>query len=65
MMLSIRMVLYFLFSALASQGVGIFDAEAGTFTFQIAHFEALVSGVIGFIATFFASRLAKARGGIT
>ncbi|MCK9543698.1 MAG: hypothetical protein M0R03_16890 [Novosphingobium sp.] len=65
MTLTVRMILYFLFAGAASQGVAVFDADAGTLTFEIESLTAAVSGVIGFAGTFIASRWAKLRGGLT
>ena len=64
-MLYIRMFLYFLSAALAGQGVAVFDAEAGTLTFQIDSLAQLLTGVTTFAGTFVTSRVAKARGGAT
>lgn len=63
--LSIRMALYFVFSFLASQGVVMFDQAQGTVTFQIEHVVTVLSGIGGFAATFWASRIAKNKGGST
>ncbi|UWQ30264.1 hypothetical protein [Leisingera sp. M523] len=61
--LSVRMVAYFIFAAVAGQGIAIFDPVAGTLTFHIDQMETLLSGVAGYVATFGIGRLAKARGG--
>lgn len=65
MMLSFRMVLYFLFASLASHGFVVFDQIEGTVTFQIEHLAMVGTGVVGYLGTFFFSRVAKARGGQT
>lgn len=64
-MLTVRMVLYFLFAALAGQGLVVFDQQAGTVTFRVDDLMLLASGTGGYVATFWASRLAKRRGGAT
>lgn len=63
--LSLRMVLYFVFAGLASQGLVVFDAEAGTVTFQVEDLALIASGLAGYLATFWSSRWAKRRGGAT
>jgi hypothetical protein len=47
-----RIALYAFFSAMASQGVGVFDAEAGTLTLSIDSLAVLAVGVVGFLGTF-------------
>ena len=64
-MLYVRMALYFAFGFLSSQGVVVFDQEAGTVTFRIDDLLLLASGIGGYVMTFAASRVAKARGGST
>lgn len=63
--LPLRMVLYFVFAALASQGLVVFDAEAGTVTFRIEDLALIASGLAGYAATFWSSRMAKRNGGAT
>ena len=65
MALFIRMALYAVFAILAGQGLVIFDHDAGTVTFRIDDVVLLISGAIGFVGTFWASRVAKAKGGAT
>lgn len=64
-MLNIRMIAYFLFAGLASQGLLVFDQEAGTVTFKIEDISMIVTGVLGYIGTFGTSRIAKKNGGAT
>lgn len=63
--LYIRMALYFLSSGAAALGIAAFDPEAGTITFDLKAVELLLGGLATFAATFFSSRVAKARGGNT
>lgn len=65
MMLYIRMFLYLCAGVLAGQGIAVFDPEAGTVTFQIDQLSAALAGLATFAGTFFASRVAKSRGGAT
>lgn len=65
MMLFIRMALYALSAGLAGYGIGTYDAGAGTLTFQIDQLAEVIAGAGAFLATFAASRIAKARGGAT
>ncbi len=64
-MLYIRMALYLLGGLLAGQGLAIFDAEAGTITFEIDSLAQALSGLGAFALTFCASRVSKRRGGAT
>lgn len=64
-MLYLRMFLYLVFGTLAGQGIVIFDNETGTVSFNIEDIMLLASGLLGYIGTFYASRVAKARGGHT
>jgi hypothetical protein len=59
------MVLYAAFSAMASEGLIFFDAEAGTITLRVDDLMLLGTGAVGYIGTFAAGRYAKARGGAT
>lgn len=63
--LTARMVLYFVFATLASQGFVVFDQEAGTVTFRIEDIVLAGSGLIGYVGTFVAGRKAKDAGGLT
>jgi hypothetical protein len=58
MMLYVRMALYFLFPILASQGLVIWNEEAGTVTFQVEDLVVVIMGVVGFVMTFITSRFA-------
>lgn len=64
-MLYIRMFLYLAAGVLAGQGIAVFDAEAGTITFQIEQVATALAGLAAFAGTFLTSRIAKARGGPT
>lgn len=59
------MILYFVFAGLASQGLVVFDGEAGTVTLHVESIVLLISGVAGYVGTFYASRVAKKKGGPT
>ncbi len=65
MMLFVRMALYALSAGLAGYGIGTYDAGAGTLTLQIDQLAEVIAGAGVFLATFAASRIAKARGGKT
>lgn len=65
MALAVRMVLYFIFPVLASQGFVVFDQATGTVTFKIEDVVMLATGLAGFVATFGWSRIAKRKGGAT
>lgn len=65
MTLAIRMVLYAIFAGLASVGVVDFNPNTGDVSFTLQSLEALLLGITGYVATFGASRIAKARGGST
>lgn len=64
-MLYLRMALYAASGVLAGQGLVIFDAAAGTISIRLEDLATFLWGAGGFVATFAASRLAKARGGAT
>lgn len=64
-MLYVRMVLYALSAGLAGYGVATFDPTAGTLTIQLDELAKIVTGIVGFIGTFAASRIAKKNGGAT
>jgi hypothetical protein len=59
------MALYALFSALASVGLIDFDHATGDVAFNIYNWELVATGIVGYVATFVTSRVAKARGGAT
>lgn len=61
MSLAIRMVLYALFSALATAGLVDFNAETGDVAFNIYSIEAVAIGIVGYMTTFLASRFAKVK----
>lgn len=61
MLLAVRMVLYFLFPLVASQGLAVWDEEAGTLTLHVENLTAAIVGLLGFIGTFIASRFAVKR----
>lgn len=65
MALAIRMGLYFLFAAIAGQGVGTFDQDTGNLTLHVESLATVLAGVVGYVGTFAAGRWAKARGGLT
>lgn len=66
MFLTIRMMLYFIFAALSGAGIGIsFDQTTGVVSVSVDALATVLAGIGGFVATFAASRLAKARGGKT
>lgn len=64
-MLALRMVLYAVFSAMANEGLILFDAVAGTVTFKVDDLMLFGTGLAGYIGTFAWSRWSKARGGAT
>ncbi len=64
-MLYIRMSLYAVFAALASAGLVDYNPDAGTVTFQVESLALGLSGAVGFVGTFWTSRIAKKRGGKT
>lgn len=47
----LRIMLFSIFSFLAANGVGVWDAEAGTLTLQVDSLTALIVGIGGHIAT--------------
>lgn len=61
MMLAVRMMLYFIFPLLASQGLAVWDEEAGTLTFTVENLTVALMGILGFIGTFVTSRFATKR----
>ena len=65
MALYIRMALYFMFAAVAGQGVGTFDQTTGDLTLHVESLATVLAGLAGYVVTFVAGRVAKARGGAT
>lgn len=65
MTLYIRMGLYFIFAALASQGIVVFDQTDGTVAFQVEDLALVLGGVVAYAVTYVTSRIAKSRGGKT
>jgi hypothetical protein len=65
MFLFVRMALYFVFAGLAGFGFGELDTTGSYFTVSLDQAAEIIVGVIGFIGTYIASRVAKARGGKT
>ena len=65
MMLYIRMALYAAFAGLAGMGYGEMSADGAHFSVSIDMLAEVIGGTIGFVGTFIASRIAKARGGAT
>lgn len=65
MALYVRMGLYLLFGVIAGNGLGVYDQAAGTITFNVNDLEPLITGIVGYGATFVWSRVAKAKGGKT
>ena len=63
--LFVRMALYFVFAWLAGFGFGELDPDGSYFTVSLDQATEIIVGVIGFIGTYIASRVAKARGGKT
>lgn len=61
MSLAIRMVLYALFSALATAGLVDFNAQTGDVAFNVYSLEAIVIGFVGYTVTFLTSRFAKVK----
>lgn len=66
MMLYIRMVLYAIFAGIAGQELGLdFNQTTGMISFHVDDAAKIVTGVLGYVLTFVASRYASARGGKT
>ena len=63
--LFIRMVLYLASGMIAGAGFASFDDAAGTLTVNLDDLATILGGLVTFAGTFFASRWAKARGGVT
>ncbi len=60
--LYIRMGLYFIFAAAASQGLVEFDKDTGEVTFLVDDVVLVITGIVGYLATFWTSRIAKKQG---
>lgn len=65
MMLLIRMILYAVSAGAAGYGLAQYDPAAGTITVEVDALAQMIGGAITFMGTFWASRIAKARGGKT
>ena len=65
MTLYIRMALYFAFASMASAGLIDFDDASGTVSFTVDSLVLGISGLVGYLVTFWASRIAKRKGGAT
>lgn len=66
MFLAIRMGLYFIFAAVGGMGIGLqFDQATGDVTFNIDLIATAIVSLIGFVGTFWTSRIVKRRGGRT
>jgi hypothetical protein len=65
MMLYVRMALYFVFAGMAQMGLIDFNADTGTVSFTVDDLQLLIGGLAGYIGTFYASRVAKRKGGAT
>lgn len=63
--LYIRMVLYAVCAGLAGYGLATFDPAAGTITIQVDELAKIIGGGLGYLATFYAGRVAKSKGGAT
>ena len=61
MSLAIRMFLYFISAAAAGQGIAVYDAEAGTITFELESLALALGGLLTFAGTFVAGRFAKVK----
>jgi hypothetical protein len=63
--LALRMALFGLAAALASQGIGIFDEDAGTLTIHIESLAHALGALASAGGWWVWRRLAKAKGGVT
>lgn len=63
--LFIRMVLYALFSGLSGYGIGTMDRATDLYSVNVTDLAQILTGVVGFLATFWSSRIAKRSGGRT
>lgn len=61
MFLYIRMALYFIGGALAGQGFGVWDGEAGTLLIHVDSVVPIITGLLINIGTFIVSRFAVKR----
>jgi hypothetical protein len=55
------MVLYAIFAGMAGLGLVDFDPSSGIVSFSVNSLEFAISGILGYIATFVASRFAKVK----
>lgn len=55
--LLVRMLLYFLFGALAGYGFATFDGASGTVTIDVNGLATAIAGVLSFVATFLVGRI--------
>ena len=66
MFLVVRMILYAAFAMLSGTGIGLyFDPGTGMVSMSVYAMSHLIVGAVGFFGTFWASRIAKRRGGQT
>ena len=66
MYLIIRMILYFIFAAVGGMGLGLnFNEATGDVSVNIDLIATAIVSFIGFVGTYWASRIAKRRGGRT
>lgn len=65
MSLYIRMALYALSAGAAGYGLATFDPTTGLLTIDLNQFAQVLGGIVTFIGTFIAGRIAKRNGGAT
>jgi len=58
-LLTIRMILYFIFASLSGMGIGVFAEESSIYTIDVESLTVVVAGLVGFVVTFITSRFAK------
>lgn len=63
--LTIRMILYALFSGIATTGLASIDPASGDLTIHMESLTNILVGVVGYVSTFIGGRMAKKRGGLT
>jgi hypothetical protein len=63
--LYIRMAIYFIAPFIAGLGFASYNPDAGTLTVNLDDLAVVLGGIATFIGTFWAGRVAKARGGKT
>lgn len=61
--LLIRMVLYLVFGIMAGFGIGTFDGDAGTMTFNVDSLATTIAGIVSFIGTYVVGRWGAKRHG--